>query len=153
MKKLLIILGIIIIILIALLFLSHKKESQETIILNTTEPIIGCYVAHLLKDIYTLRIDSQKGETFSGELSYNNYQKDSSSGLYSGIYKDGILLGEYSFDSEGMHSTRQVIFKKENNNFVEGFGDYDKSGENFIDVNSVTYDPNTTFISTSDCPI
>ena len=153
MKKLLIILGIIIIIILALLFLSHKKESQEAIIPNTTEPIIGCYVAHLAKDVYTLRVDSQNGETFSGELSFNNYEKDSSKGLYSGTYKDGILLGEYSFDSEGMHSTRQVIFKKENNNFIEGFGDYDESGENLVDINNITYNPNTTFTFTTECPI
>lgn len=154
MKKFLITLGIIIVVIFVLIFLNHKKQApQEAIIPPASEPITGCYVAHLGKDVYTIRIDSQDRETFNGEMSYDNYQKDSSHGSYSGTYKDGILLGEYSFDSEGMHSIRQLIFKKVDGNFVEGFGAYDESGENFVDINNIDYDPNTTFVATTDCPI
>jgi hypothetical protein len=107
--------------------------------------IKGCYVATLSKDVYTITIISQDGEKFKGALSFKNFEKDSSSGTYEGTYKDGILLGDYSFDSEGMRSVMQVIFKNTSEGFVRGFGDMNADGTRFSDLNNITYDTKYTF--------
>ena len=133
---------IVIIIIIGFISVFTFKWSQK----DTTPPseqassVKGCYVATIGKDIYTLKITSQQGEKFEGSLSFKNFQKDSSSGTYSGTYKDGILLGDYSFQSEGMNSVMQVIFKKSGEDFIRGYGTLNSEGTRFADLNNITYD-------------
>ncbi len=118
-----------------------------------TASLKGCYVASLSKDFYTLKIQSEENGNIRGMLAYNNYQKDSSSGSFSGTFANDILLGNYSFDSEGMHSDRLVIFKKVGDNFVQGFGPTKvvEGKEEFTNTAAVTYDPKSTFIKSADC--
>lgn len=132
----------------------YKTKSQLT---NQGTPIItensikGCYIAHLAKDVYTLSVLSQDGESFYGKLSFKNFEKDSSSGTYVGTYKNGILLGDYSFNSEGMDSVMQVIFKKSGNSFIRGYGDLNGEGTRFIDLSKITYDNLQVFEAQTDC--
>ena len=113
--------------------------------------IKGCYVATLSKDVYTLNIQSQENEQVSGALSFKNFQKDSSSGTFVGTYNNDILLGDYSFNSEGMSSVLQVAFKKSENGFIRGFGDMDSTGTRFADVANLTYDDSQVFKVSNDC--
>lgn len=109
------------------------------------ESVAGCYIATTSKDVYTLNIQMQTEENVSGKLAFKNFEKDSSSGLFTGTYKDGILLADYTFQSEGMQSQMQVIFKKEGDNFVRGYGPVDdESGTKFTDLNAITYDSSST---------
>ena len=117
----------------------------------TENDIRGCYVATLGKDIYTLTILSQQGESFKGTLSFKNFEKDSSSGTFKGIYKTGILLGDYSFNSEGINSIMQVIFKKLGNSFIRGFGDMNNEGTRFADINKIIYDSSYVFEASVEC--
>ncbi len=134
-------------------FYKTKPVSSEVPVPVSDNSIVGCYVATLSKDVYTLNIESEKDGAVTGMLAFNNYQKDSSSGSFSGTFANDILQGNYSFDSEGMHSDRQVIFKKTGNNFVEGFGEVSVVGgkEVFSNPSLVTYDPKSTFIKLPDC--
>ena len=109
------------------------------------DSILGCYVATLAKDVYTLTVLSQKGESVIGKLSFKNFQKDSSSGTFVGTYKSGVLLGDYSFQSEGSTSLMEVIFQKQGDNFVRGYGELSEDGTYFTDLDNITYDPNQTF--------
>lgn len=120
---------------------TDEKEPLGTVV----QSIKGCYAATLSKDVYTINIASQTGENFSGTLSFKNFEKDSSSGSYAGTYKNEILLGTYSFESEGMHSEMDVVFKKTKDGFVRGFGDMNTTGEKFVDVGKITYDSTYTF--------
>lgn len=149
----------IIIIVLTLLFagffvfLAFKKDDKMAsteVPLPQTSSIVGCYVATLGKDVYTLSILSQNGESVKGHLSFKNFQKDSSSGPMEGTYRNDVLLGDYSFDSEGMHSVVQVIFKKTANGFVRGYGQMNSSGERFADLSDITYDTSAEF-KTSPC--
>ncbi|MDQ3075908.1 MAG: hypothetical protein M3Q34_02170 [bacterium] len=119
----------------------------------TEDPILGCYVAKLAKDVYVLKLDNQMDGRVSGMLAFNNYEKDSSSGTFTGTYKDSILLGDYSFNSEGMDSVMQVIFKKEGNTFVRGYSSTMLEGDKltFDDLAGITYDPNSTFVKDENC--
>src|SRR4051812_23104294 len=121
--KIIVWLVIIIVVICALLYLFKKNESNTAVTIDTPSTsdtdIKGCYVAKLGKDVYNLKIDSENEGKVSGMLAYNNYQKDSSSGEFTGTFNNDILLGNYIFNSEGMQSNRQVIFKKVGNSFIQ----------------------------------
>jgi hypothetical protein len=89
----------------------------------------------------------------SGILAFNNSQKDSSSGTFLGTLTNDVLLGNYSFDSEGVRSNREVIFKKVGDNLVEGFGPVKtvRGNEVFVTPLNVSYDPKSTFIKSANC--
>lgn len=145
-------LGIVVLVAVVLAFaLSTKKTNELTAEENplvTENSIVGCYVATLGQDVYSLSILSQQGESFNGTLVFKNFQKDSSSGTYNGTYRDGILLGDYSFQSEGMYSVMQVIFKKVGDNFVRGYGEMNEEGNRFANLNAITYDGSAVFVAT-----
>jgi hypothetical protein len=115
--------------------------------------IAGCYAQMLGNDVYTLNITSAENGVVSGTVAFNNYEKDSSSGTFAGTYENGILLGDYTFDSEGMHSVRQLVFKKVPTGFIEGFGGVTVTDnrEALTDPASATFDPKNTFTPSDVC--
>jgi len=160
--KLIVIVLVIIIIGIFVYYKTKPASINEGTPIVTEDSIKGCYIARLANDVYTLTILSQSGESFEGKLSFKNFEKDSSSGTYKGTYKNGILLGDYSFNSEGGTSVMQVIFKKSENGFVRGYGDtimLDKArnineaqdGPRFADLNKITYDSSYVFEASTEC--
>lgn len=106
--------------------------------------IVGCYVAGTEKDVFTMHLQSQDGVNVSGTLNFKNFEKDSSSGTFAGTYQNGILLGDYTFNSEGSVSVMQVIFQKSGDDFVRGYGPVDAEGTHFTDLNAITYDSSST---------
>ena len=139
------------IIITGIIIAAKKPDTDPVVEVQPVASVTGCYVAMLSKDVYTLNVQSQTDEQVSGTLSFKNFQKDSSSGTFAGIYKDGILLADYSFQSEGMNSVLQVAFKKSPDGFVRGFGDMDSTGTRFADVANLTYDDTQVFKASSDC--
>ena len=127
----------------------YLKEKSAPIVeqppISVGKSVVGCYEAQLGRDLYSLEILSQAGETFEGTLRFKNYQKDSSSGPFIGTYKDGILFGEYSFQSEGMDSVIQVQFKKFVDGFIRGYGKMNAAGDRFANLNNITYDSSAVF--------
>lgn len=149
---------IIVVVVLALVgFIAYSSNMANNVAQvpqeGTENGIIGCYVSRLAQDVYTLKITGQKDGMFTGSLSFDNFEKDSSSGIYVGTYSNDVLLGDYSFASEGLNSVMEVIFKKDGENFVRGYGDMNSEGTRFTDASTVTYDPNQTFMPTADCPI
>jgi len=104
-------------------------------------PITGCYFARISNDLYILNIESEEEGRVKGTLAFNNFEKDSSSGTFDGTYKDGILLGDYAFRSEGMDSVMEVIFKKSGEDFIRGVGPVDETGTKFANLDEITYNP------------
>lgn len=145
------IIGLLLVLAVGLFAYYYSTKDKEPF-KSADKSILGCYVAKLDKDIYVLNIQTEEKGNVSGILAFNNYQKDSSSGTFKGTFKDDILLGEYSFDSEGMHSDRQVIFKKSDNNFIQGFGPVKMvDGKETFENVPVTYDPKSTFVKSENC--
>lgn len=103
----------------------------------------GCYVAGTDKDVYTLNISTQREDEVTGSLIFKNFEKDSSSGTFRGMYNNGILIGDYSFRSEGLDSVMQVAFKKEGNAFVRGYGEMNSEGTRFANPATLTYEKNS----------
>ncbi|HEY4503022.1 MAG TPA: hypothetical protein VJC14_01110 [Candidatus Paceibacterota bacterium] len=139
--------AVVIILLIAVVSVSIYAWSRKNIEVADVTPapvgesdIKGCYVAGNSKDVYTLNIKSQIGGAVAGTLAFKNFEKDSSSGTYVATYDDGILLGNYSFQSEGMNSVMQVVFKKSGDDFVRGYGELNADGTKFTNLSTIIYD-------------
>lgn len=154
LKVMIVVLALIVIGIFIYYYKIKPTPINEEVPTVTEDSIKGCYVARIAQDVYTLTILSQNDESFEGKLSFKNFEKDSSSGTYNGTYKDGILLGDYSFQSEGMFSVMQVIFKKVGSDFIRGFGTVNAEGNRFIDLNNINYEPSAIFkFSKEECTI
>ncbi len=139
-------------------FLYYQNKEKTPVddimpIVTNDDSVLGCYVSKLAKDVYTLKINNQVDDKFSGVLAFNNYEKDSSSGIFAGMYRDGILLGDYLFSSEGVDSQMQVVFKKDGDAFVRGYGPTILEGNSisFENLSGVNFDTNSTFAKDEDC--
>ena len=113
--------------------------------LSSKDSLVGCYVANLEKDVYGVNILSQEGQTVKGFLSFKNFEKDSSSGDFEGVYRNGILSGTYSFQSEGATSILEVAFKKTEEGLIRGFGEMSEEGDHFANINKIEYSTSTVF--------
>jgi hypothetical protein len=141
-----IIIGFAIIALLAFFFFNQRHTTK-----TASSSIVGCYVAQIDKNVYTLRIQGQNSATVTGILHYDNFQFDDSSGTFSGTFENNILLGDYSFTAEGMDSIRQLIWKRSDNDFIQGFGDYNTidGREIFSDPTKIYWDPVYTYTNSS----
>jgi hypothetical protein len=131
---------------------SNKTEQKEndTMALDTnvqagTQQFCYSYIKD--KDTATLKI-MNSGTITTGELSYNLYEKDKNNGIVEGELHGDTLLAEYTFNSEGKESVRQVAFLKKGNQLLEGFGDVveGKNGKMmFKDTSKLTFGQSIVF--------
>lgn len=110
------------------LLVSCKKDKAGEIVPTepatsvVVKPISECYVAVIKKDTISLTISLNRRKV-AGDLSYKFFEKDSNSGIINGEMKGDTLIAEYTFQSEGRTTIRQVAFLKKGNAFIEGYGD------------------------------
>ncbi len=90
--------------------------------------IEGCYMQVLSRDTFAASLQ-QQGNTITGKLSFDNFEKDGSTGNVSGHLENGIVKLIYRFASEGMNSVMEVYFKVENGNLLRGTGEMDTKGD------------------------
>jgi hypothetical protein len=75
------------------------------------------------------------GDFITGLLVYNIYQKDKNTGTIQGSMQGDLLVADYSFNSEGVNSVRQVVFKKLGKVFEEGMGEMKEYDNKIIFTN------------------
>jgi hypothetical protein len=122
-------LALIIISLCLLLSCNTNEKSSEASTAKTGEQKkqsspINCYLYASATDTISLKL-IHVGEAITGTLVYNLKEKDRNKGTIQGSMRGSLLVADYTFQSEGMQSVRQVVFKLEGNSFVEGYGDID----------------------------
>ncbi|MBN8642014.1 MAG: hypothetical protein J0L86_09410 [Flavobacteriales bacterium] len=134
-----------------LLFSCKKKENaiEEPPKMEMTSSFIptGCYVFNDTKNVISFEITDNKSE-IKGLLAYSFAEKDRNSGNFVGQLNNGILIGTYTFQSEGTESTRQVAFKINGNKLLEGYGEMNADGTTFKDTNSLTFPNDMPLIKT-----
>ena len=98
-----------------------KTDAKLTSEINPKDSV-QCY--QYIKDrdtaALTLNIDDDK---VTGSLSYNLFEKDKNNGVIAGIIKGDTIIADYSFQSEGTTSIRQVAWVKKDNQLLEGYGE------------------------------
>lgn len=133
----------------------EKENVEESTGIGTVEaPVytleVGCYAYdgngnHLLLEI------TEINNSILGNLSYNFAGKDANSGTFAGMLQDSILIGKYTFISEGTEgNTREVAFLWKNGQLIEGFGELDENGTSFKDMNNLQFSSNMP-LSKTDC--
>jgi len=96
---------------------SNDEETSKATATTQT-----CYTYTKNRDTASLSLIST-GPIVTGELSYQLFEKDSNTGILKGEMRGDTLVADYTFNSEGMQSIRQVAFLKKDDKLLEGFGD------------------------------
>lgn len=133
----------------ALTMLNCKNKEEKTENTNPQEEVtseektassldLGCYVFNDGKNNISLEI-TENGSEIKGNLIYVFVEKDKNSGDFSGKLTNGILLGKYTFKSEGKESTREVAFKVDDDKLIEGYGDLNEDGTTFKDITNLNF--------------
>lgn len=100
-----------------------------------------CYSSFVKKDTVLLNA-LMYGDSIKGSLGYKLYEKDRNNGTILGRMYGDTLRALYTFMSEGVESSRQVIFLKQDSLLIEGVGDLkEENGRVIFDnVNSVEFE-------------
>ena len=77
-----------------------------------------CYLYAVNQDTIRLRI-TIADKAVNGSLIYNFYEKDRNIGTIRGTHSGDTIRAEYEFRSEGMTSTREVIFLKKKKSLID----------------------------------
>ena len=103
---------------------NQKTENKDTITVSNTNQtdFSGLYSYQQNGDTITLQL-TVDGTKANGNLLYGLNEKDRNSGTFVGEIKDGVLLADYTFSSEGILSERQIAFKLTDTSAIEGYGD------------------------------
>lgn len=119
----------------------EKTEQQTTTREKVKDEVpMTCYQYASQGDTVDLKL-VHLGDSYSGSLVYLFKEKDRNMGTIQGVMRGDILVADYTFNSEGTKSIRQVAFKKVGNTYVEGYGEsVDENGVmKFKDVASLNF--------------
>lgn len=122
----------LIVMLISILLISCAEESTqsppEEAIAVTTE---GCYSYMTNRD--TVLLDMVlSGTLVRGNLTYRFFEKDGNKGHIRGTMHGDTLFADYRFSSEGIESTREIVFLKKESTLTEGYGDMEEKNGKMI---------------------
>jgi hypothetical protein len=134
-----------------------QKEKKEEAKTQNTDNSLGCYMRVLGRDTFVAKLQQSPGEIITGNLSFDNFEKDASSGKVSGKEQDGIISLWYTFHSEGIQSVMEVYFKKTADGLIRGIGDMKTRGDTayFVHPQAISYPEKDIMkkIPCSDIPI
>ena len=132
----------------------NNQESVNTTIDTTTTPgvsntenntsetpnIAGCYLRALQRDTLAASLQ-QNGNIITGKLTFDNYQKDGSTGTVEGLIENGVVKLVYRFQSEGMNSISELYFKIAGDKLIHGYGNVEVKGDSafFPDPANISY--------------
>jgi hypothetical protein len=138
---------------LGLLAACHEQSTQAT--QEPTAPAATgpqCYAHTSATD--TIRLTLQTTQpTVTGQLVYRYFEKDRNQGTIQGVMHGDTLLADYTFQSEGTTSVRQVAFLRRDIGFIEGFGPVaERQGKTvFTQLRTLQYDAKYTLLPVA-CP-
>jgi hypothetical protein len=112
-----------------------------------TADISGCYRMVIKSDTATMSLNIQ-GDSVSGSLSYHWLEKDRNNGTFKGeIRNDTLIVADYTFQSEGKTSVREVAFKIKDSILQQGYGELIQKNDTmfFRDANLIIFDTKNPF--------
>ena len=88
----------------------------------STSKLQSCYHATVGDSSSLLQIKDPSADQLTGELIFQNYEKDSSYGVFTGKFAADQLTIDFTFQSEGIESKRQIVLTKSADQLsVEGY--------------------------------
>ena len=111
----------------------------------------ACYMQVIKRDTIVMLIEKNENN-ISGRLSFDNYEKDGSSGTVLGWQDGDVMKLVYSFVSEGMNSIMEVFFKKKGDGLVRGVGEMESKGDTVYFLHPELVDfPDDAVMNKLDC--
>lgn len=117
---------------------------RRTMVLDT-----GCYSYSDGSNTIIFNVTSV-GEEVNGTLAYAFEGKDTTIGTFKGHLSRDKLFGTYTFNAEGVESTREVAFMLKDNQLIEGYGDLNETGNAFMSEDRIHY-TSTMPLTKTDC--
>lgn len=129
---------------------SASPHSNAEKYIDTSVKVIrldGCYQMTIKRDTANMKLNIVNS-TVTGDLVYDWNEKDGNAGTLKGVLRDSLIFADYSFQSEGMTSVREVIFKIKDDSLQWGYGNItEKEGKIiFRDRDKIQFDSNSPFI-------
>lgn len=120
---------------------STAGQTQNTMIAKNS-----CFISASSTDTVWLKIEVFPN-VVTGILKYQFFEKDQNQGTIDGHLEGSILYADYTFQSEGSISVREVAFLLESDKVTEGFGEVEvKDGKQvFKDRSSIIFSDGLTF--------
>lgn len=114
--------------------------------------VTTCYQYDYNKSTASLKL-STKGDEITGDLEYHIFEKDANKGTITGEIKKDTIIADYTFDSEGMRSVRQVVFLRKGDKLYEGTGESEEKGGKYVFKNraALNFKDNTIVFSPTPC--
>ncbi|MHA4846508.1 hypothetical protein ACX0G7_20195 [Flavitalea antarctica] len=160
--------GILAVVLLLVMACNDKPVEKTTGGSNDTTTVVGsddntiaitsdipdgikqCYSV-LNRDTVLLSF-TRRDTAVSGELTYKFFEKDRNTGIINGRLRGDTIIADYKFTAEGTTSVRQVVFLKQGDVLVEGFGDVEDDNGRMIfrDISTLVFDSSILFTRT-DC--
>lgn len=95
-----------------------SEERQENNVETPNGDLEGCYAFMNNNDSILMHLQFN-GKEVTGSLLYNFYEKDGNDGSLLGEVHGDTIFAMYSFESEGVTSSREVAYLKRGNDYVE----------------------------------
>ncbi len=111
---------------------NEKTVTNEIAVTDTATKDLpspaGCHKMVIEKDTAYMSLQ-ESGDSLYGPLEYKRFEKDSNKGIVRLLKRNGRAEGWYYFQSEGMQSVRQIIFKMSGDSLSEGYGEIMMKGD------------------------
>jgi hypothetical protein len=138
---------------LTLLTACHEQTAQTTQEAAAPTPTgPQCYAYATAQDTVRLTLQTTQ-PSVTGQLSYRYFEKDRNQGTIRGTMHGDTLLADYTFQSEGTTSVRQVAFLHRDTGFIEGFGAVaERQGQTvFAQPHTLQFDAKYTLLAVA-CP-
>ena len=112
-------------------------------------PSASCYTYASPRDTVSLSVTDLQGNT-RGTLRYALAEKDRNTGTFEGEWSGDTLYANYTFQSEGVESVREVAFLRRGDHLIEGYGPVNSEGTAFAAGSKLRF-PGQMELTRTDC--
>ncbi len=107
-------------------------NADDTVVTNAKPMVLtGCYQMILKRDTANLNLIA-KDSSVSGSLHYDFYEKDKNTGTLKGVLRNDTIYADYTFQSEGRTSVREVVFRIQDGTLLQGFGNLTEQNSRIV---------------------
>jgi hypothetical protein len=103
-------------------------EPKTSDSVEISKDVSGCYRKILGRDTMFVQLQ-QTGTSITGNMFFDNFEKDASRGTVKGIAEGSIIKLWYDFQSEGMNSVMEMWFLHKENSIIRGVGSFGVKGD------------------------
>lgn len=88
----------------------------------------GCYLKVLARDTMVVHLE-QQGAELTGRMTFDNFEKDGSTGVVHGKVEGNTAKIWYDFEAEGTRSVMEVWFRIADKQLIRGIGSFGVKGD------------------------